>query len=191
MLAALRAALRAGALGLRPDAAAVLHRPRYFSSRRNSDIEFDVAVELTPRLVGAPTLYWIWECKSSRRLVSVDEVEEFWSKLEQVGSANTKGTIASPTGFQRGSLEFARSVGLGLARFVPGHEMNHLAHSVIHSLGLLNPTPDVLLAFLTQARVRPPTVFFASAHDGRLQSSLDQLRRTVAVLRDDQPRDSR
>jgi uncharacterized protein DUF955 len=46
----------------------------------------------------------------------VDDVEEFFTKVQQVGAANVKAVFASTGAFQKGAREFARSKGIGLMR---------------------------------------------------------------------------
>lgn len=105
-------------LGLAPQTARVVRRPKYFSKSRESTITFDVSIEVWPQqLQKHPTLIWIWECKSyPDRNVKVDEVEEFHSKLVQVGAH--KGTIATRTGFATGAIAFAKSHGIGLRTLI-------------------------------------------------------------------------
>lgn len=58
-------------------------------------------------------MLWIWECKDyPDRNVKVDELEEFQSKLVQVGA--NKGTVVTRRGFQKGSIAIAKSFRMGL-----------------------------------------------------------------------------
>lgn len=111
--------LEKGDLGLNPANAKVLRKPSYFSRDRNKPIVFDVSIEV--RHKGATEPYWIWvlECKNYSHNVPVDDVEEFHAKLEQVGADRTKGTIITPIGFEQGAIEYARSKGMGLWRYIP------------------------------------------------------------------------
>jgi Zn-dependent peptidase ImmA (M78 family) len=49
--------------------------------------------------------------------VPVDDVEEFFAKVQQVAAANAKAVIASTASFQSGSRAFAESKGIGLMRY--------------------------------------------------------------------------
>src|SRR5947207_6517288 len=57
------------------------------------------------------------ECENYRHSVLVDDVEEFFAKVQQVASANGKAVIASTAPFQTGTREFAKSKGIGLLRY--------------------------------------------------------------------------
>ena len=115
-------------LGLKPDTAKVIKKPRYYSKLRESFIVFDVSIEVWPFENGTrPTLIWIWECKDyPDRNVSVEEVEEFHEKLGQVGAH--KGTITSRHGFAKGAITLAKSYGIALMT-LKKQEVAHIAFS--------------------------------------------------------------
>lgn len=116
---AVEAELAQGNYGLDPSLAVVRRKPAYFSRDRNKDIVFDVSIELSRRGGITPYWIWVWECKNYSHTVPVDDVEEFHAKLSQIGADRTKGTMITPVGFDSGSIEFAKSKGIGLWRFVP------------------------------------------------------------------------
>jgi hypothetical protein len=57
------------------------------------------------------------ECKNYTHPVTVDDVEEFFTKVQQVASAKAKAVLASTASFQSGAREFARAKGIGLLRY--------------------------------------------------------------------------
>ncbi len=111
--------LSRGNLGINPNLARVRHRPNYFSKDRAKDIIFDVSIEVFRKAAAEPYWIWIWECKNYSHTVPVDDVEEFHAKLSQVGADRTKGSMITPVGFDPGAVEFARSKGIGLWRWIP------------------------------------------------------------------------
>jgi len=116
--AAVEAELVQGNLGLDPTLATVRHKPKYFSRDRKKNIIFDVSIEVCRKGVTTPYWVWVWECKNYGHKVPVDDAEEFHAKLEQVGSDRTKGTMITPIGFDTGTVEYAKSKGIGLWRYV-------------------------------------------------------------------------
>ncbi|MBD1919312.1 MULTISPECIES: restriction endonuclease [Cyanophyceae] len=108
-----------GRFGLVPSQAKVSHKPSYYSRDREKNIIFDVSVEVFMIDAVDPYFVWVWECKNYNHKVPVDDVEEFHSKLTQIGANRTKGTIITPKGFDDGALNFARSKGIGLWRYIP------------------------------------------------------------------------
>lgn len=119
-----------GKLGLDPKQCEIFHRKSYFSKNRKRDIIFDVAVEVHRPGSSDPWLFWIWECKDEGRPVDVAEVEEFHSKLEQIGVHKVKGTMASRLGFRSGAYEYAKAMGIGLARILPHGSIIRLTEAV-------------------------------------------------------------
>ncbi|MEQ0777683.1 ImmA/IrrE family metallo-endopeptidase [Paraburkholderia tropica] len=95
----------------------VFTKKGYYSRDRCSNIIFDVSIEAY--LPGAQeySMLILIECKNYSHPVPVDDAEEFFAKLQQVGAANAKGIIASPAAFQSGAREFAKSKGMGLLRY--------------------------------------------------------------------------
>ena len=85
--------LNRGNLSIDPKLCRVRHKPNYFSRDRGKDIIFDVSIEVSRRTAAEPYWIWIWECKNYNHTVPVNDVEEFHSKLSQVGANRTKGTM--------------------------------------------------------------------------------------------------
>jgi hypothetical protein len=53
----------------------------------------------------------------------VDDVEEFHSKLQQIGADRTKGAIITRGTYQESALNYAQSMGIGLARLLPDSQV--------------------------------------------------------------------
>ncbi len=85
----------------------IFRRKGYFSKDRSSEIIFDVSVEI--RLPDQQTfsILVLVECKDYSSPVPVDDIEEFWAKIQQVAGANVKGMLASTNAFQSGTIAFA------------------------------------------------------------------------------------
>lgn len=94
----------------------VFRKKGYFSNKRKDEIIFDVTIEVTFPLANKYSNLYVFECKNLNQKVSVDDIEEFGSKLNQVGEHNTKGILVTTVGFERGCLEIAKAEGIGLVR---------------------------------------------------------------------------
>lgn len=94
----------------------VFWKKSYYSQARKKHITFDIAIEvyLNEKAKDYSFLIII-ECKDYAHAVPVDDVEEFDSKLSQIGEHNTKGIIFTKTSFQMGASNFAVSKGIGIA----------------------------------------------------------------------------
>ena len=99
------------------DCCRIFTKKGYYSRDRQSDIVFDVSVEIG--FPGDPelSLLYLIECKNYAGRVPVDDIEEFLAKVDQVGSAKTKAVVVSAQGFQRAAIDYAKAKGVGLMRF--------------------------------------------------------------------------
>lgn len=127
---ALSSSLASGVLGLRTQLATIHARQKYHSRDRDSMIVVDVAIELRLKPNASPTLIWVFECKSLRRPVSVDDIEEFHAKIQQIGENNTEGTIVTESALQKSALSYARAKGIGVIRVFPEGRLDHVLFSV-------------------------------------------------------------
>ena len=129
----IRKELGSNSLGIDPSRAKLIHRPKFFSKERSSNIIFDISLELFREGAETPFFVWIWECKNYEKKVPVDDVEEFHSKLEQIGLHRTKGTMACRNGYQQGAIDYAQSKGIGLVRILASGTMIRLMEEVIRT----------------------------------------------------------
>ena len=142
----LAAEIKANRFLARPECCAIFHRKAYYSRDRLSNIVFDVAIELTLPGAEIPSMLWLIECKHYDHPVPVDDVEEFFAKVQQVAAAKSKAIVVSSNSFQRGALEFARSKGIGLLRLFPTSEFKWVLHrspSSLHMSRRLSRDGDV------------------------------------------------
>lgn len=169
---AVEAELAQGNLGLDPALATVRRKPSYFSRDRGKDIIFDVSIEVCRKGVSVPYWVWVWECKNYGHKVPVDDAEEFHAKLEQVGADRTKGTMITPIGFDTGTIEYARSKGIGLWRYIPQGGL----------VSLLEDRRGVAEEDILRALTTPETTgfrfygsFYGLTCDGKLTTDQDEL----------------
>ncbi|MCU0351542.1 MAG: restriction endonuclease, partial [Flavobacterium sp.] len=94
----------------------VFKKKGYYSLKRQKEIIFDVTIETTMPDAENYSLLTIIECKNLNKKVTVDDIEEFGSKINQVGEHNTKGIIVTTNTFQESALNIAKSEGIGLIR---------------------------------------------------------------------------
>ena len=166
--------LSRGNLAIDPKLARGRHKPAYFSRDRDKNIVFDVSIEVFRKAAAEPYLIWIWECNNYGHTFPVDDVEEFHAKLSQVGADRTKGTMITPVGFDVGAVQFARSKGIGLCRWIPEDSLVYLMED---SSGPQDS--DILCALTT-----PDTTvfrfygsFYGLTCDGRFTTDQEELLR--------------
>jgi Zn-dependent peptidase ImmA (M78 family) len=100
----------------RKDCCRLFRKKRYYSKDRQTDIIFDIAIEVIIPGEKEYSLLILVECKDYSTRVPVNDVEEFWAKISQVAGANVKGILASRSPFPDGAFRFAESKGLAIVR---------------------------------------------------------------------------
>lgn len=110
-------------------------------------IEFEISIEIFLKGQDDPCIIWIWECKDYASSIPVDDLEEFHSKLEQIGADKTKGTMVCRGAYQEGAVQYARSKGIGLSRLLPAGQIHIVASApngpidIAYKNHLANPAP--------------------------------------------------
>lgn len=92
-----------------------IHRKKgYYSESRKGNIIVDISIETI--LPGANTysILTIIECKDYESKVSIDNLEEFVSKIDQIAGKNTKGIFFTTSGFSETCINYAKAKGLWL-----------------------------------------------------------------------------
>lgn len=88
-----------------------VHHHRVFKGRISQrDIKIDVSFNYS---VAGSNLLFLVECKCYNHSVPVDDVEEFHSKIDDIGAH--KGIMISTIGFQEGAIKAATGRGIALA----------------------------------------------------------------------------
>jgi len=105
-----------------PELVKIYRKKGYYSRDRQKEIIFDVSLEIFLPGQSNYSILIIIECKDYNHSVPVDDVEEFFSKLQQVSGANVKGVVASTNSFQSGVFTFSKSKGIGLLRYLENAE---------------------------------------------------------------------
>ncbi|MGU3625925.1 ImmA/IrrE family metallo-endopeptidase [Comamonas sp. C24C] len=119
----LKAQIDADRFFARKECCLISHRKGYYSEKRRANIVFDISIEISfPGATDYSVLVLV-ECKNYAKAVPVDDVEEFFAKIEQVGEANTKGIFISNNALQSSALSYCKSQGMGVARYFDGQDL--------------------------------------------------------------------
>lgn len=109
--------IRDGQFGMIPSGCKVYHQKGYYSRERESNIVFDIAIEVFLPGAAQYIFRFLIECKKYKHAVPVNDIEEFMGKVRQVNGANTKAIMVASSGFQEGVIKYARNNGIGLMRY--------------------------------------------------------------------------
>lgn len=136
----------------RSECCKVFRKKAYYSKDRESFITFDLSVEIF--LPGSNTYSFLVliECKNYSHNVPVDDAEEFVAKVQQVSGVNVKGIMVSTGAFQKGTLAYCRSKGVGLIRYFNKRNFKWVLHrspSTIHVWSELNSNGEEIQRGLT------------------------------------------
>ncbi|RQW78613.1 MAG: ImmA/IrrE family metallo-endopeptidase [Geobacter sp.] len=107
-------------LFVKSESCKIYYKKGYFSKDRDKNITFDISIEVFLPGESDYSILIVLECKDYTHPVPVDDVEEFFSKLQQISGANIKGIVVSSNSFQEGAFNFSKSKGIGLARLIDG-----------------------------------------------------------------------
>ncbi|MFA6199881.1 MAG: ImmA/IrrE family metallo-endopeptidase [Bacteroidales bacterium] len=127
----------------------IFWKKEYFSDKRKGNIIFDVTIETFLNGADKYSVLTIIECKNLKRRVSVDDIEEFNSKISQIAEHNAKGIVITTNYFQESALNYARSQGIGLAKIVNNDELKWVNYRKDKSNNLLS-NKDLEKQFLSQ-----------------------------------------
>jgi Zn-dependent peptidase ImmA (M78 family) len=121
----------------------------YFSEKRKGNIIFDITIETFLDGADKYSLLTIIECKNLKRNVSVDDIEEFNSKISEVGEHNTKGILITTNHFQEGALNYANSQNIALAKLLSSDKFEWINYRKDKSSNLLTNN-DLKKQFLSE-----------------------------------------
>lgn len=103
----------------------IFQKKGYYSEARKSDIIADISIETYIENAEKYSSITIIECKNyGKKGVPVDDIEEFDSKLNQIGEHNSKGILITNSTFQRSAISLASSKKIALARIRSGGELD-------------------------------------------------------------------
>ncbi|MCU7494780.1 MAG: ImmA/IrrE family metallo-endopeptidase [Ignavibacteria bacterium] len=101
-----------------PENCKIFRKKGYFSKDREKNIIVDISIEVSLSGRDNYSMLMIIECKSYNHPVPVDDVEEFYAKIQQISGANVKGIVVSSNSFQDGAFKYSKSKGIGLIRIL-------------------------------------------------------------------------
>ncbi len=140
----IQVAIDEGKLGVIPAQCRIYAKKGYYSDKRKSDIVFDIAIEVWYPNAERYTLLFLVECKNYNSTIPVNDVEEFWGKVQQVSGMNVKGIFIANNRLQKGALEFAESVGFMLIQVDIDESYNIKLYSYSRSEQIENNNFDAL-----------------------------------------------
>jgi hypothetical protein len=122
-------AINEGQLASLPANCRVFQKKAYYSKDRESNIIFDLSIEVWLEGAEQYQLLYLVECKDYSTPVPVNDVEEFVTHIRQVTGVNAKGIFITTKSLQQGALNYARSQGLMLIEVDPENKAKIVLHN--------------------------------------------------------------
>jgi Zn-dependent peptidase ImmA (M78 family) len=119
-----------GKLGVIPNNCKIFKRKGYFSRDRDDLIIFDLSIEVWLQDAPNYSCLYIFECKNYSSRVPVNDIEEFYTKVNQVAGLNAKGIFITNNSFQSGAYKFARAKGMMLIEVNNNITFNIILHKI-------------------------------------------------------------
>jgi len=126
---AIKKELELNRLGVNAPSCKLFQHKGYYSRDRDKEIIFDVSIEMFIPGADEWSLLWVWECKDYKSSINVDDIEEFWAKLQQIGGVNIKGGVATTSAIQISAMKFADSKGISVVRLLPEDHINWVLYA--------------------------------------------------------------
>lgn len=121
-------AIQTHELGISPMYSKVFKKKGYYSKDRESEIIFDISIEVWLPNSQRYTLLYLIECKKYGKSIPVNDVEEFHSKINQVAGVNVKGVFMTNNTFQSGAYTIAKNKGMMLMEVSSNITYNIILH---------------------------------------------------------------
>lgn len=158
----------------------IFKKKGYYSRDRGRDIIFDVTIEVYLPNTDQYSLLIVIECKKYSHPIPVDDVEEFYAKIQQIAPANGKGILASTAPLQAGALNYSKSKGLGHLRHFPDTSFNwELMRSPSTNTTLSLDDAEVARALTSETYVSEDFDYYFSLPDGYSNSLWEFMERLV------------
>lgn len=95
----------------------IYKKKKYFCKERESDVEFDIVIEVIRESAKEPHLVVVFECKNHSGNIPESHVIEFSDKLGRIFKHNAKGVMVVSSPLQAGAQKVLENRKIGLAKY--------------------------------------------------------------------------
>lgn len=103
--------------GVYPPELCKIFKKKRYASQDDTDIVFDVVIELYRNGATDPHLIVFFECKNHARPVEVKDIRDFSDRINSVARHKSRGIVVSSSRLQAGAENMVRNRQIGLAKF--------------------------------------------------------------------------
>lgn len=113
-------------LGIEGQFYEVFHHKEYYSQSRQGNICVDISIEFSRKQNVRPFLYVFVECKDYKTSIPVNDIEELYSKTQQIAGVNVKAMLFTRSSLQQSAFNFADSKGIAVVRILDDDSLQWL-----------------------------------------------------------------
>lgn len=104
----------------------IFQKKHYYSSKRQDDIIFDIAIESYLPKQEIPSFIVFIECKKYSGKVPISDLEEFQAKVSQIAPNANKAILVTNSSFSEQGINFAKSNHIALVRLFDDDKIDWL-----------------------------------------------------------------
>jgi len=109
--------------------ATVIPKAKYYCKKRESNITFDIAIEIWPPNANNYSNLFLIECKAySSKKVPVGDLEKFQSNVNSVAELNGKAVFITNSSYTETEIKLAKNIGMMLIQVEDEKSLNILLH---------------------------------------------------------------
>lgn len=109
--------------------ARIIPKAKYYCKKRESDIIFDIAIEIWPPEAKNYSNLYLIECKAySTKKVPIGDLEKFQSNINSVAELNGKAVFITSSSYTDTSIKLAENTGMMLIEVESEQSLNILLH---------------------------------------------------------------
>jgi hypothetical protein len=169
----LKIELKSERLLVQSKASKIYKKRKYFSKDRSSYVIVDISIECTLHDAFEPSFFFIIECKDYDKPIPVNELEEFYSKIQQITGANVKALFITTASLQKAAFNYARSKKIAIIRILHD-EIKWILPRAEETRGISKiSTEEVMKALVNQTYFGSSEQFYIYRNDKTYFSFID------------------
>ncbi|WP_367392076.1 ImmA/IrrE family metallo-endopeptidase [Lewinella sp. LCG006] len=138
----LEKAIDEGILGMDGKYCKLRKKPKYYSKERESDIIFDLSIEVWPPGAANYMLLFVVECKNYSHPIPINDLEEFDKKVTQVSGLNAKAVFITNANLQGTGPLYAKNRGIMYIKVYDDNSYKIVLHSSTRKFRVISPTDE-------------------------------------------------
>lgn len=158
----------------------IYQQKSYYSRDRQGNIITDISVEVTLPGAESYSCLYVFECKDYSGTVSIDNIEEFSSKLSQIAGHNVKGIMVTTAHYSKNGINLGKARGIGLARISVDDELYYDVYRKNNSGNNYNKKSNILNKLTNSIKLQSGEI--CSIYDDIVHDNIYSLLKHIGLL---------